>query len=75
MNTLLCSKNSFHTFCERQGWLLLFDKVNDEKSEIGYLLPSGAAIFTVFDTEGNFDHMSDTTTSTISVDSEENSDE
>jgi hypothetical protein len=75
METLKCNKYSFHTFCERQGWLLLFDKMSEDKSEVGYLLPSGAAIFTVFDTEGNFDHMNDTTTATISVDSEENSDE
>jgi hypothetical protein len=70
MNTLLCSKNAFHVFAERQGWLLLFDKMTDNKSEIGYLLQTGSSIFAVF-IDGLFDHMNDTTAATIAVNSKE----
>jgi len=35
METLLCNKLQFHTFCERQGWLLLFDKMTDNESTVG----------------------------------------
>ena len=70
MNTLLCSKNAFHVFAEHQGWLLLFDKMTDTKSEVGYLLQTGSSIFAVF-IDGLFDHMNDTTAATIAVNSEE----
>ena len=70
METLLCNKYSFHTFAERQGWLLLFDKMTDNKSEIGYLLSTGSSIFAVF-IDGLFDHINDTTAATIAVNSEE----
>jgi hypothetical protein len=70
MDTLLCSKNSFHTFAEHQGWLLLFDKMTDEKSEVGYLLQAGSSILAVF-TDGEFDHMNDTTNVSLSVNSHE----
>ena len=75
MNTLFCSKHSFHTFAEHQGWLLLFDKMTDDKSEVGYMLQTGSVIFAVF-ANGEFDHMSDTTNASLSVNSqEENEDE
>ena len=74
MNTLLCSKNSFHVFAEHQGWLLLFDKMTDEKSEVGYLLQNGSCIFAVF-FNGLFDHMNDNTLATLSVDTKEDEDE
>ena len=70
METLKCNKLSFHTFCERQGWLLLFDKMTDTKSEVGYLLQTGSSIFAVF-IDGLFDHMNDTTAATIAVNSKE----
>ena len=70
MNTLLCSKNAFHVFAEHQGWLLLFDKMTDTKSEVDYLLQTGSSIFAVF-IDGLFDHMNDTTAATIAVNSEE----
>jgi len=72
METLRCSKNSFHAFAEKQNWLLLFDKVSDSGSEIGYLLPSGSTILVVFDTDGNFDRMNDTTAATIEINPNEN---
>ena len=75
METLLCNKYSFHTFAERQGWLLLFDKMTDNKSEVGYMLQTGGVIFAVF-IDGEFDHMNDTTNASLSVNSqEENEDE
>ena len=70
MDTLLCSKNSFHTFAEHQGWLLLFDKMTEDKSEVGYLLQNGSSIFTVF-FNGLFDHMNDNSNATISVNTQE----
>ena len=70
MDILLGTKLQFHTFAERQGWLLLFDKMTDNKSEVGYLLQSGSSIFAVF-IDGVFDHMNDTTAATIAVNSEE----
>lgn len=70
MDTLLCSKLSFHTFCEHQGWLLLFDKMTNDKSEVGYLLQNGSAIFAVF-INGSFDHMNDNSNSTLSVNTKE----
>lgn len=75
MDTLKCTKHSFHTFCEHQGWLLLFDKINEDKSEVGYLLPTGSVIFTVFDTEGNFNHMNNITNAFISINGEETDDD
>ena len=74
METLLCNKYSFHTFAERQGWLLLFDKMTDNKSEVGYLLQSGSSIFAVF-IDGLFDHMNDTTAATLEVTKDEDEDE
>ena len=74
MDTLLCNKNSFHNFAEHQGWLLLFDKMTDSKSEVGYLLQSGSSIFAVF-IDGLFDHMNDNTAATISVNTQEDDDE
>ena len=74
MDILLCPKNSFHTFAEHQGWLLLFDKMTDNKSEVGYLLQSGSSIFAVF-MDGLFDHMNDNTAATISVNTQEDEDE
>ena len=70
MNTLLCSKNAFHVFAEHQGWLLLFDKMTDTKSEVGYLLQTGSSIFAVF-IDGLFDHMNDNTNASLSVNSKE----
>ena len=55
METLRCSKNSFHAFAEKQNWLLLFDKVNDLGSEISYMLSNGNTLFVVFDIDGYFD--------------------
>lgn len=75
METLLCNKLQFHTFAEHQGWLLLFDKMTEDKSEVGYLLQSGSVIFTVFDIEGNFDRMNDTANTFISINGEENNDD
>jgi hypothetical protein len=72
MDTLKCTKLQFHTFAEKQGWLLLFDEVSDTGSKIGYMLPSGSTIFVVFDTDGNFDHMNDTTAATIEINPNEN---
>ena len=74
MDTLRCAKHSFHTFCEHQGWLLLFDKVSEDKSEVGYMLQSGGVIFAVF-IDGNFDHMNDTTNAYISVNLEDETDD
>jgi len=71
METLLCSKNSFHNFAEHQGWLLLFDKMTDTKSEVGYLLQNGSCIFAVF-INGLFDGMNDTANATLNVDTKEN---
>jgi hypothetical protein len=75
MDTLLCNKLTFHTFAERQGWLLLFDKVSEDKSEIGYLLQDGGTIFATFNVDGNFDHMNDTRNATIGVNFEEERDD
>ena len=72
MDTLLCNKYSFHNFAEHQGWLLLFDKMTDDKSEVGYLLQSGSSIFAVF-IDGEFDHMNDTTAATLEVNKDEDS--
>jgi len=66
MNTLKCSKYQFHTFAEHQGWLLLFDKMTDDKSEVGYLLQNGSSIYAVF-FNGLFDHMYDTANAEINV--------
>ena len=74
MDILLCSKNSFHTFAEHQGWLLLFDKMTDDKSEVGYMLQTGGVIFAVF-LNGLFDHMNDTTNAFLSVNMPEENDE
>ena len=74
MNTLLCTKHSFHVFAEHQGWLLLFDKMTDTKSEVGYLLQTGSCIYAVF-MDGVFEHMSDNSNATLSVDSKEDEDE
>ena len=74
METLLCNKLQFHTFCERQGWLLLFDKMTEDKSEVGYMLQGGGVIFAVF-INGLFDHMNDTTNASLSVNSQEDEDE
>ena len=74
MEILLCNKLQFHTFAERQGWLLLFDKMTDNKSEVGYLLQSGSSIFAVF-IDGLFDHMNDNTAATISVNTQEDDDD
>jgi uncharacterized membrane protein required for colicin V production len=74
METLLCSKHSFHIFAEHQGWLLLFDKMTDNKSEVGYLLQTGSSIFTVF-IDGLFDHMNDNTNASLSVNSKEDDDD
>ena len=70
MEVLKCNKYQFHNFAEHQGWLLLFDKMTDTKSEVGYLLQTGSSIFAVF-IGGLFDHMNDTTAATIAVNSEE----
>jgi hypothetical protein len=70
METLKCTKLQFHTFAEHQGWLLLFDKMTDDKSEVGYLLQTGGVIFAVY-IDGLFDHMNDTTNATIAVNSKE----
>ena len=70
MNTLLCSKNAFHVFAEHQGWLLLFDKMTDTKSEVGYLLQTGSCIYAVF-MDGVFNGMNDNSNTTLSVDSKE----
>jgi hypothetical protein len=70
MEILLCSKHSFHVFAEHQGWLLLFDKMTDNKSEVGYMLQSGGVIFAVF-IDGLFDHMNDTTNACLSVNSKD----
>ena len=67
METLKCTKLQFHTFAEKQGWLLLFDEVSDTGSKIGYMLTSGSTIFVVFDTDGNFDNMDDTTGATLEI--------
>jgi hypothetical protein len=74
MNTLLCNKLQFHNFAEHQGWLLLFDKMTDNKSEVGYLLQSGSSIFAVF-IDGLFDHMNDNTNASLSVNSQEDEDD
>ena len=74
MNTLLCSKNSFHVFAEHQGWLLLFDKVNDDKSEVGYLLQNGSSVLAAF-IDGEFDNMNDITLANISVNDEKKDDD
>jgi hypothetical protein len=55
---------------ERQGWLLLFDKMTDTKSEVGYLLQTGSSIFAIF-IDGLFDHMNDNTNASLSVNSKE----
>jgi hypothetical protein len=72
METLRCSKNSFHAFAEKQNWLLLFDKVNDLGSEISYMLSNGNTLFVVFDIDGYFDRMNDTTAATIEINPNEN---
>ena len=36
------------------------------------MLTSGSTIFVVFDTDGNFDHMNDTTAATIEINPNEN---
>ena len=75
MDTLKCNNYQFHTFGEKQGWLLLFDKVNDNGSEIGYLLPDGSTISANFDIDGYFDHMNDTCNATIGVETKEENDD
>jgi hypothetical protein len=75
METLRCSKNSFHAFAEKQNWLLLFDKVNDLGSEISYMLSNGNTLFVVFDIDGYFDHMNDTCNATIGINTKEDTDE
>ena len=72
MDLLACNKLQFHTFAEHQGWLLLFDKMTDNKSEIGYLLQTGSSIYAVF-IDGLFDHMNDNTNASISVNSKDES--
>ena len=75
METLRCSKNSFHAFAEKQNWLLLFDKVNDLGSEISYMLSNGNTLFVVFDIDGYFDHMNDTCNATIGINTQEDNDD
>ena len=75
MDTLKCTKLQFHTFGEKQGWLLLFDKVNDSGSEIGYLLPSGSTIYAHFDIDGYFEHLNDNCNATIEVENNEERDD
>ena len=74
MDILTCSKHAFHVFAEHQGWLLLFDKMTDNKSEVGYLLQTGSSIFAVF-TDGLFDRMNDSSNAAIAVNHTEEEDD
>jgi len=75
MDTLKCNKYQFHTYAEKQGWLLLYDKPTDTGSEIAYLLQRGETIFAVFNIDGYFDHMNDTCNATIGVNTKEENDD
>ena len=72
MDAKLCPKFQFHSFAEHQGWLLLYDKMTEEGSEVGYLLQNGESLFCGFDTDGNFFRMTDVTNASITVDTKEN---
>jgi len=67
VDDLKCSKLSFHNFAEHQGWLLLYDKMTEEGSEVGYLLQDGESLICGFDTDGNFFRMTDVTNASITV--------
>ncbi len=67
-----CSKYKFHDFCERQGWLLLYDTITEEKSSICYLLQDGNAIVADFDTIGEFKALTDITNCRVAVDRDSN---
>ena len=71
MDDLKCSKLKFHDFCEHQGWLLLFDEVNDKGSKTAYLLQNGEGIIARFDTNGEFVCLTDVTNYNISLEDAE----
>lgn len=66
MEDMRCPKFQFHDFAARQGWLLLFDKVENEESLVSYLLPIGLTILIHFDSIGNFRNMTDTSNAVVS---------
>lgn len=54
-----CHKSKFAAFAEKQGWLELYDTLNDKGSEMGYLLQDGASITAYFDESANFRCLTD----------------
>ncbi len=67
MDDLKVTKLKFHDFCEHQGWLLLYDKITDKGSMVGYLLQNGIGIIGRFDLSGEFVLMVDATNAEINV--------
>lgn len=75
METLKCTKLQYHTYAEKQEWLLLFDKPTETGSEIAYLLQHGETILAVFDIDGYFEHLNDNCNATIEVENNEERDD